>query len=190
METSFLLEYIRHPKTIGAVAPSGRRLAENMMKSIDFNNCKCITEYGAGTGVFTAELIRRRKNNTSLLIIEQNKYFCNLLYKRFGKLKNVHIINGDARRLKEYMSKYGISSVDYIISGLPFASLPKNISDEILSGTEKILSKSNGKFITFQYTLLKKALFERFFHIENVRYTIRNLPSAFVLTMNPKHGKS
>jgi len=190
MQNSFLFEYIKHPRTIGAVAPSSKHLAGNMMKPIDFNNCSCIAEYGAGTGIFTAELIRRRKNNTHLIIIEQNKSFCNLLRKRFGKLRNVHIINGDACRLRKYMLKYGITSVDYVISGLPFASLSPDISDRILSETRKVLSRSNGKFITFQYTLFKKALFERFFHIDNINYTLINLPSAFVLTMNPKCRKS
>ena len=60
---NFLKEYIKHPRTVGAVAPSSRRLANGMMMPIDFENASCILEFGPGTGVFTEELIRRRKTH-------------------------------------------------------------------------------------------------------------------------------
>ncbi len=186
MNISFLKEYIKHPTSIGAVAPSSKYLAENMMKPIDFNNCNCIVEYGAGTGIFTSELIKRRKKDTKLLIIEKNEKFYNMLMQKFGKLENVFIINGDAQKLKSYLSYYNIPAVNYIVSGLPFASLPSEISNRILYVTRRILAESKGKFITFQYTLFKKGLFERFFNIRDISTTIRNIPPAFVLTMTPK----
>ena len=48
----FLREYIKTPNTIGAIAPSSRRLAAAMTDAIDFGRARCIVEYGAGTGVF------------------------------------------------------------------------------------------------------------------------------------------
>lgn len=186
MKAEFLTEYIKHPKTIGAVAPSSKYLAGNMIKNIDFSKCSAIAEYGAGTGIFTAEVIRNRKRGTKFIVIEQNEYFYNILRRKFSKCRDVYIIHGDARNLEKYMKKYGIKSVDYIISGLPFASLPSKISDGILLSTKKILSENGGKFITFQYTLFKKKLFERFFDIDDISVALRNLPPAFVLTMTSK----
>ncbi len=49
----FLLEYIKNPSKVGAIAPSSRYLADGMIQSIDFNSAECIVEYGPGTGVFT-----------------------------------------------------------------------------------------------------------------------------------------
>lgn len=49
----FLLEYIKNPRYIGAVAPSGKQLASKMISEIDFEKAKCIIEYGPGTGAFT-----------------------------------------------------------------------------------------------------------------------------------------
>lgn len=40
--------------------------------------------------------------------------------------------------------------------------------------------------MTFQYTLLKKKLFERFFDIEDISVALRNFPPAFVFTMISK----
>lgn len=189
MIIKFLTEYIRNPQTIGAIAPSSKHLAKNMVKKIDFVKCSAIAEYGAGTGIFTAEVIRRKKKGTKYFVIEQNKHFCNILRRKFGKCQDVYIIHGDARNLKDYMGKYNISQIDYIISGLPFASLPANISDGILKSTRKILARSHGKFITFQYTLFKIGFFRRFFDIAGIKYTLRNLPSAFVLTMTSKNRR-
>ncbi|MDE5936357.1 MAG: SAM-dependent methyltransferase [Ruminococcus sp.] len=186
MKANFIIEYIKHPQTIGAVAPSSKYLAENMIKNINFANCSAIAEYGAGTGIFTAEVIRHRKKGTKFLVVEQNKHFYNILCKKFGKCRDVLIVHGDARNLEKYMSKYNIDKIDYIISGLPFASLPSDISDRILASTRKILAKNGGKFITFQYTLFKKKLFERFFDIEDISVALRNFPPAFVFTMIQK----
>ena len=49
----FLLEYIKNPRKVGAIMPSSKYLAHEMISSIDFENIDCIVEYGPGTGVFT-----------------------------------------------------------------------------------------------------------------------------------------
>ena len=36
----------------------------------------------------------------------------------------MHIIRDSAEHMREYLDKHGIVQADYIISGLPFASLP------------------------------------------------------------------
>lgn len=182
MRYSFLSEYLKDTRTIGAVAPSSRNLAKKMIAPIDFSKCNCIIEYGAGTGVFTRELVEKKKKDTRLFVIEQNEKFYDMLQKEFGEQEEVYIIHGEAQRAEEYLREHQIFSADYIVSGLPFASLPQNISKEILAATTRILGQ-NGKFITFQYTLLKKKFFQKWFHIENVKMVLRNLPSAFVITM-------
>lgn len=183
MKPEFLEEYIRNPKTIGAVAPSSKYLAENMIKNIDFSHCSAIAEYGAGTGIFTAEVIRHKKSDTKFLVIERNERFYRILHNRFAKCHNVFVIHGNAQNLRKYMKKYNISTMDYIISGLPFASLPSDISHRILAETRKIIAESGGKFITFQYTLFKVGLFRRFFDIVRTDFTLQNIPPAFVLAM-------
>lgn len=186
MKPNFIIEYIKHPETIGAVAPSSQHLAKSMVKNIDFLNCSVIAEYGAGTGIFTAEVIRNRKRGTKFLVIEQNERFYNILRRKFGKCHDVIIIKGDAAKLKSYMQRYNINSIDYVISGLPFTSLPSAISKKILISTKRLFAENGGKFITFQYTLFKKKLFERFFNVCDINYVMLNLPSAFVLTMTSK----
>lgn len=179
---SFFKEYLKSPAKIGAVAPSSKWLAKKMVEPICFEKCKCIVEYGPGTGVFTNEVIKRKKSDTIFIIIEQNKEFYVRLKRRYSKVKNVILINGDAGNIEKYLADRKISRADYIISGLPFTSLPSQVSQSILEATQRVIG-SRGRFITFQYTLLKKKVFLKYFNINKITFEIRNLPPAFVLTM-------
>lgn len=178
----FLLEYIKHPSKIGAVAPSSRYLAKKMVETVRFYECGCIIEYGPGTGVFTEEIVLRKKEDTILLVIEQNKHFYEILKERYSNKKNVRIIHGDASDILQYMKSHEIPQADYIISGLPFTSLPSHVSKKIFYATKKAIG-AQGKFITFQYTLLKKKIFQDWFHIEHMAFELKNFPPAYVFTM-------
>lgn len=176
---SFLIEYFKSPRTVGAVAPSSEKLAEKMVSDIDFENAKCIVEYGPGTGVFTDKLLERKKQDTILLLLEYNKEFCKRLEEKCNRYDNIIVINDSAENVDEHLAKYNIEKVDYVVSGLPFASLPKNVSNKILEKTRSIL-KSDGLFITFQYTLLKKEFITVYFKKIDMERVLFNVPPAYV----------
>jgi phospholipid N-methyltransferase len=178
---SFLLQYITNPKTVGAIFPSSKFLALKMIKNIDFHNAKFIIEYGPGTGVFTEKLLKMRSNDATILLIEYNYEFYNILREKYEKEQNIHIIHGSAENIDKYMSDYNIPYADYIISGLPFASLPIDVSCKILEKTQKSLG-DGGKFITFQYTLLRKNFIEHYFKDTNISKEFRNLPPAYIFS--------
>ncbi|MDR4433713.1 class I SAM-dependent methyltransferase [Bacillus tequilensis] len=177
----FLFQYIGNPRTVGAILPSSRFLGDKMMEGIDFKKAKYIVEYGPGTGVFTKKLLEKRNPETIILLVEQNKEFYSLLKEKFKDERNLFIVYGSAENIIEHLREYGIPYIDYVISGLPFASLPKGVSNEILLETSKILKK-DGEFITFQYTLFKKTFFEQFFTKIDVKRELRNVPPAYVFS--------
>ena len=177
---NFLIQYIKSPRTIGAIAPSSRCLATKMVSDIDFDNASCIVEYGPGTGVFTDKLLERKKRDTKLILLEANKKFCVQLRKKYAENKNITIIHGSAEHVDSYLKRFGIDKVDYVVSGLPFASLPMNMSVKILRKTAKILGE-DGLFLTFQYTLLKKAFIAKFFKKIEFEKVYLNIPPAYVL---------
>lgn len=176
----FLIEYFKSPRTVGAVAPSSERLAEKMVKDIDFENAKCIVEYGPGTGVITDKLVEGKRRDTMLLLLEYNKEFCKQLEERYNGYDNIILINDSAENIDKYLQHYNINKVDYVVSGLPFASLPKNVSNKILRKTRSILKK-DGMFITFQYTLLKKEFIAGYFKKIDLERVVLNVPPAYVL---------
>jgi phospholipid N-methyltransferase len=180
MWVKFLMEYFKSPRTVGAVAPSSRKLAEKMADDIDFEKAKCIVEYGPGTGVFTERLIRKIRKHTLLMLVEYNEEFCKQLEEKYSNCSNVVIINDSAENVDKHLKKYNIDEVDYVVSGLPFASLPKSMSNKILKKTKDILKK-NGLFITFQYTLLKKGYIGSYFEDISFERVVLNIPPAYVL---------
>ncbi|AGX42629.1 class I SAM-dependent methyltransferase [Clostridium saccharobutylicum] len=178
--SNFIKQYIKNPKTVGAIAPSSEKLAYKMVEDINFFNASCIVEYGPGTGIFTEKILNKKKDETIFIAIEYNPDFYKILKDKFKGETNFILINDSAENLKEYLTKYNIDKVDYIVSGLPFASLPDAMSKKILSITKEIL-KDKGEFITFQYTLFKMKLFKMYFNKIKRKKVLLNLPPTYVL---------
>lgn len=177
----FLSQFVVNPKSVGAIFPSSSFLGEKMMESINFKKAKCIVEYGPGTGVFTKKLLERRDPKTVILLVENNKEFYSMLKEKYKEEDNLFIVYGSAEMIEQYLRECGIPHADYVISGLPFASLSTNVSSEILLNTSKIL-KEEGRFITFQYTTLKKAFIQQFFTNIEIKREFRNFPPAYIFS--------
>ncbi|WP_234124357.1 class I SAM-dependent methyltransferase [Clostridium hydrogenum] len=178
--SNFIKQYIKNPRTVGAVAPSSKKLAYKMVEDIDFFNASCIVEYGPGTGAFTEKILNKKRDNTIFIAIEYNAEFYKILKEKFKDKPNFILINDSAENLKQHLNNYKINKVDYIVSGLPFASLPDAMSRRILLVTKEIL-KGKGEFITFQYSLFKMKLFRTYFDKIIRKKVFLNLPPAYVL---------
>lgn len=179
MKTVFFVEYIKNMRTVGAVAPSSGYLAKKMLARVDFATAEVIVEYGPGTGVFTAEMIRRKRPQTKLFVVERNQAFSDALVKKYAHHHNVYLVNDSVEQIETILRRHKVKKVDYIVSGLPFASLPASVSEHILTSTAKLLG-TDGAFITFQYTTLKKNYMHGFFRHIVITREYRNLPPAYV----------
>jgi len=175
----FMKQYVSKPKTVGAVLPSSKYLADRIIKYINFDYACYIVEYGPGTGVFTDRMLRERKQDTIILLFECNAEFYKILKQKYKDEQNFYIVNDSAEHIGKYLATYGIPYVDYIVSGLPFASLPRDVSSSILAQTRKYL-KEGGRFITFQYTLTMKSFIGQFFNEIGIEREVRNFPPAYV----------
>lgn len=185
MNTRFLMQYILHPRTTGAIMPSSKKLSYKMIKNIDFNNCNCIVEFGPGTGIFTEEILRKRNSNTIIMLIECNEKFYKMLKNKYRYEENIYIIKDSAENIDYYINRYDINKVDYIVSGLPFTNLPKYMSETILEKTKMILG-NDGVFITFQYTKLKMSLINNYFKNIKINKEFFNFPPAYVFRCTNK----
>jgi phospholipid N-methyltransferase len=182
--SSFVEEFFRNPAMVGSLVPSSPELTEKILEPIDFTQARCIVEYGPGTGVFTDALVKRRRPETVLVLVETNESFSQLLEERYRGQPNVHIVHGSAENTAEYLQKLGLSRAEYVVCGLPFSSLPLRLGWRILEHTQQLLEPA-GRLILFQYTLLNTKLFERFFHLVQQDHVLLNLPPAYVLVYAP-----
>lgn len=110
----FILEYIKNPRKVGAIASSSKYLAYEMINSIDFEKAECIIEYGPGIGAFTEKILSRAKDTTTIILIEINNEFYNTLKKLYGHKRNVIILNDSAENIKDILKSYSIKKVDFI----------------------------------------------------------------------------
>ena len=179
MKSLFFTEYLKNIRTVGAITPSSRYLARKMLDQVDFTRASLIVEYGPGTGAFTAEIMKRKHPGTKLLVIETNPTFYQLLLTEYTGVKNIEIVNASAEIVASLLKERRLPAPDYVISGLPFAALPPETSHTILAETAALLD-TNGTFITFQYTLLKRELFRSHFAAIHIAKELRNLPPAYV----------
>lgn len=134
---------------IGAVAPSSSYLAEAITSQVMFSHTpKRILEVGAGTGVFTRELIKKLGPGDHLDIVEITPEFCEMLSEEFGSNKLVTLYCGDILAWQP-SEKY-----DYIVSGLPFNSFPHDFVKKIIN-QYKLLSRQGTIVSFFEYSAVK-----------------------------------
>src|SRR5215471_5733218 len=82
----FLGQFVRSPRTVGAVSPSSQALARAMLAPIDFGAARTIVEFGPGTGAFTGEIASRLAPGSRYLGIELNAGFVRELRARYPDL--------------------------------------------------------------------------------------------------------
>ncbi|WP_375419288.1 class I SAM-dependent methyltransferase [uncultured Hymenobacter sp.] len=184
MLSAFVEEFFNNPAAVGSLVPSSPELTEQVMAPLDFAAARCIVEYGPGTGVFTDLLIRRRRADTVVVLVEVNERFCQLLQERYSGQPNVHVVLGSADKTGEYLAQIAAPPVDYVVCGLPFSSLPLRLGWRILAHTRQLLAPA-GTLVLFQYSLQNTRLFKRFFRLREQTHVLRNLPPAYVLAYTP-----
>ena len=182
----FINQFLKKPAKVGAVLPSSKFLTKKILSFIDFKQENLtIVEYGPGTGPFTKGIVKNLKQNDRLIVVEQNKKFVDNLKSKFFNCDNVSIIHDSVTNISEILEKENVKTVDYIVSGIPFTSLPADVTDEIMISTAKVMS-DNSRFLTFQYSTFKLRTFSNFFKIESKKFVLRNIPSAYVICMKNK----
>lgn len=173
----FFRRFISEPGRIGSIMPSSRFLCEQMLKHVAWDSIRLIVELGPGTGVFTAEILARKREHTHFLVVERDDHFRQILRERYPQL----MIGKDAAKLATYIEEKQLPLADVIISGLPFANFPREVRTAILDNVYAALAPG-GKFVAFQYSLqLKSELKQRFKQVE-ISFTPINVPPAFVYT--------
>lgn len=180
---NFFKEFLNNTKTVGAILPSSRFLAKKMTSNIDYKSSKVIVELGAGTGVFTNEIIKLKSQDTIFIIFEINDHFYNFLTNKYSNFKNVFILKEGAENLGKVLKEFNLEKVDYVVSGLPFLNFHENLRNDIFKNVSQFLEK---EFILFQYThILEKELKENFL-LGRREKTYLNFPPAYVYTLESK----
>jgi phosphatidylethanolamine/phosphatidyl-N-methylethanolamine N-methyltransferase len=144
----FLKAWLRSPLKVGAIAPSGPRLARAVVRLVPRRSTLPVVELGAGTGAVT-EALRERLPAERLVIVERDPELHRLLQRRYPELT---IVLGDARQLRRHLKALDIARIAAVVSGLPLVAMPKRVQRQILDESFALI-EPGGPFIQFTYSL-------------------------------------
>jgi len=147
MRTKFLREFVARPTTTGAIAPSSRFLAKTIVADVDLQTADAVLEYGPGTGAFTKFILPQLKPGARFAAIELNPEFAQVFQSRYP---SVQLFRDSVANVQSICEQAGISSVDCIVSGLPWATFPQSLQIQCLDAMMQVL-KPGGRFVTFTY---------------------------------------
>ncbi len=182
---TFLRTFISQPVKVGAIAPSSRYLAEQMVLSVDWSTARAIVEYGPGTGVFTQRISECLQPDAQFFAIEQS---AELAQRTRNRCPGVQVHCDSVANVESLCRQEGIEQVDAILCGLPWAAFPESLQRECFDAMLRVL-KPGGQFATFAYwqgvvlpagQRFSKRLRSTFSEVKRSPTVWRNLPPAFV----------
>ncbi|HEV3437431.1 MAG TPA: rRNA adenine N-6-methyltransferase family protein [Gemmata sp.] len=172
--------FLRQGRKIASFAPSSKYMARKIIDGIDWEQAKCIVELGAGTGPITAEIVKRVRPHTKLLVIELDPTLCGRLKSRFKDVANVDVVHGDATQFDKLLVERGLPQVDHVLSGLPLPSFPEQLRNSVLETSARTLAP-HGTFRQLTVMpLIYYRMYARYFNDVQFRFVPLNLPPGGV----------
>ena len=174
----FLRQFLRSPRELGSIVPSSRFLTRALVDEIDFGAARRIVELGPGTGVFTREVLQRLPADGALLALETNTEFVALLRRELTdpRLTVAHI---SAERVQDQVRDRGWGAADVVISGIPYALLPRKTTAHIVRASWQALAPG-GLFVGYQYSPYLRPFLRRVFGNCRMKLVPLNVPPAVV----------
>lgn len=145
----FFKGFIKHPVMVGSIIPSSKSTVEKMLAPVKWDECDLFVEYGPGVGTFCAPVLEKLKPDATLLVIDLNADFIEYLQRTIVDSRFI-AVHGSAADVNEIIKGCGYDKANYILSGLPFSTLPGDLGDVIARETGKAI-KSGGAFLVYQF---------------------------------------
>ncbi len=180
-----MIEVVKNPRAIGAIAPTSRRLARAMVEAAGVATASQIIEIGAGAGAVTREIVRQKPRAAGVLAIERHSGLAAKLAARFPE---VTVRAGCASRTPVLAEAAGFRDVEVIVSALPWTNFSAPWQKKLLGAACGVL-RPGGFFTTFaclgphrskagrQFRDILKSTFAM---VETSPVIWTNLPPAFV----------
>jgi len=188
---TFFRQWLKNPRAMASVSPSGRQLAHEMVAQIP-PHARRVVELGAGTGVFTRALIEHGIAPADLLVVELNAELHGLLERRFP---GVGVVHGDARDLRAIVARTGFArpgEVDAVVSGLGFLAMPHDLQQAILEAVFDVLGPGR-PLIQFTYAPrnpFPRSLLDRLgLEVRRAGLAWRNMPPATVYVYSRRRAR-
>jgi len=121
-----------------------------MLSKVRWDEVKLFVEYGPGVGTFTRPVLELLPADAKLIAIDTNPDFIEYLKKGIEDDRLIPVM-GSAADVQTIIEAHGFAHADYILSGLPFSTLPPGVGDAIGEATAKAI-RAGGAFLVYQFT--------------------------------------
>ncbi len=174
----FLEGFIRNPVMVGSIIPSSRFTIRKMLAPVDWDNCKLFVEYGPGVGTFCRPVLQRLPRDGQLIVIDTNPLFIDYLKASISDSRFIPVL-GSAADVEEIIRAHGHDRADYVVSGLPFSTLPDGVGPAIAAATHRVL-RAGGAFLVYQFTPRARDYMARHFARIDHQMEMINVPPCFL----------
>ena len=173
---AFLRAFVAHPRRVRAVLPTSRWAVRDMLDMADVHSADLVVELGAGTGVYTREILARLRPDAQLVALERDPRLAQLLTEQYQQDSRVRVICDSAENVQAHLNG---ATTELVVSGLPFTSLGSDVRQRIFSQIVDILAPG-GVVLVLQYSpIIQGQLRKVFPHVER-RISLLNVPPAFL----------
>ena len=184
----FLRGFLKNPVMVGSIIPSSRVLIEKMLRPVDWENTRLFVEYGPGVGTFTRPILDLLGPDARLVTIDTNPDFTKFLRESIDDPRLIPV-TGSAAEVEAILEERGLGQADYVLSGLPFSTLPPGVGDAIAEATAKVI-RPGGAFLVYQFSPKVKDFIDPHFERIERGFEWVNVPPAtlFWAYREPKAG--
>ena len=149
----FFKGFLKHPVMVGSIIPSSDSTVKKMLEPVKWDECDLFVEYGPGVGTFCRPVLERMKPDATLIVIDLNADFIEYL-DRTIRDSRFYPVHGSAADVRQIILDLGHQNADYVLSGLPFSTLPDQLGPKIAKETHDVI-RPGGAFLVYQF--VKKA---------------------------------
>jgi phospholipid N-methyltransferase len=174
----FFRGFLEHPRMVGSIIPSSRNTIDKMLAPVKWNECKLFVEYGPGVGTFCRPVLDRLPRDGALLVIDTNPLFIDYL-KSTIRDSRFHPVLGSAEDVEAIVQALGYDKADYVLSGLPFSTLPEGVGQAIAAATHRVVRRG-GAFLTYQFRASARDLTARYFKRIETGFAWWNIPPCLL----------
>jgi phospholipid N-methyltransferase len=179
----FARNFFKFPTMLGSLIPSSPFLVNDLLSQVDFERARVIVEYGPGVGTFTQEILKRMRADAHLVAIELNEEFAGFLKDELTDHR-LHAVHASACDVGKVLSDLGLPSADYIISGIPFSTMPKSLRADIMRKSREAL-RPDGALLVYQFTRAVRPYLESSFGSVQENFQVLNILPARIFYCTP-----
>lgn len=174
----FFEGFIEHPVMVGSIIPSSRFTVDKMLAPVKWDECRVFVEYGPGVGTFCRPVLDRLRRDGELIVIDTNPLYIDYLRATIADSRFTPVL-GSAADVEAIVKSRGHDHADYVLSGLPFSTLPDGVGPAIAAATHRVL-RPGGAFLVYQFTAKARDYMARHFRRIDKGFEWLNILPSFL----------